>query len=196
MSFHWFCRKIIEFFFGQTKGFPHFPEYRTVFEFDIGSAKRNVIFSVFIKNIFEDGVSVLPAPVDIKIWRRGPVEIQETFKIKIQFYWADIGDSQTVTHNRIGSAPTPNVHETHPVAVLNNIPGDEKVRGKFEVANYFKFLFNSFFCCFVVSISFLQTFISQSCQKLHVLFLRTRKIFFVFIFSTSAFLVGKFKTAF
>ena len=163
MSFHWFCRKIIEFFFGQTKGFPHFPEYRTVFEFDIGSAKRNVIFSVFIKNIFEDRIPVLPAPVYIEIRRRSPVEIQKTFKIKIKLYRADIGNSEAVTHDRIGSAPAPHMHKTHAVAVLNDIPGDEKVGGKFKVTNYFKFFFNSFLSRFVIAISFLQTFISKFC---------------------------------
>ena len=88
------------------------------------------------------------------------------------------------------------MHKSHAVAVLNDIPSDEKVGGKFEVTNYFKFFFNSFLSRFVIAISFLQTFISQSCQKLHVFFLRTGKVFFVFVFCASGFLVGKFKTAF
>src|SRR5690606_41848330 len=49
-------------------------------------------------------VPVLPTPVNIKIRRRGSVQVQESFEIKIQFYRAYIGDSQTVAHNGVGSA--------------------------------------------------------------------------------------------
>src|SRR5690606_5140472 len=94
------------------------------------------------KYILKDGIPVLPAPVYIEIGRTVPVQVQEPFKIKIQFNGTYIRNTQAVTHDTVGPAAPPHMHETHLVTVLHNIPGDEKISAEIELVNDLQLLFH------------------------------------------------------
>lgn len=44
-----------------------------------------MVFTVLFKNIVQNNVTLLPAPVDVKIRGCLSVEVQETFKIQVEF---------------------------------------------------------------------------------------------------------------
>src|SRR5690606_20789110 len=124
---HRFSGQHIQFVFGKSKYFPYFAEDGAVFKFNIGSAESHMVPSVFIKYILKDGIPVLPAPVYIEIGRTVPVQVQEPFKIKIQFNGTYIRNTQAVTHDTVGPAAPPHNHETYLSTVLLIYTGDENL---------------------------------------------------------------------
>ena len=162
MSCHGIFRQNIEFFFRQTKSFPHFPKNGAVLKLDIRSTKSHIFFSVSFKNIRQNFIAFAPTPVDIKIGRIISVFIQKTLKIKIEFDGTDFCNSEQITHNAVCATSTTNMQKTTTVAVFHNIQSNQKIACKIHFRDDFQFFFNTVDDDLVFfRISFLQTIIRE-----------------------------------
>src|SRR5690606_12627235 len=137
VPFHGILCQCIKLVFWKSENFTYFTENRAVFKFYIGTAKGYVVFTVTVKNIFQNGITVLPAPVYIKIGRCFTVQVQEAFKIQIQFYRTYIGNTQTIGNDAVGTAAPANVHKTQTAAVTDNIPSNQEVTAELQFVYYF-----------------------------------------------------------
>src|SRR5690606_34979604 len=167
----------VELFFGQAEHLAHFPHNRPVFELYIGAAKSHVIFSVRVKDIPEDDVTLLPAPVDVEVGRGLPVQVEEALEIEVEFQGTDVRNAQAVADDAVGSTAPPDVHKAHAGAVLYDVPGDEKVGTEVHLVNDFQFFFHPLACSRVIrAVASGQSFVGQSGQQFPVFFLAGSKV--------------------
>ena len=92
----------------------------------------------------------MPAPVDIEIRRCFAIQIQEALKIQIELQRADVCNAKTVGNDTIGTTSATDVHKPHPVAVLDDVPSDQKIGTEVQLINYIQFLIHSGFCLSVI----------------------------------------------
>ncbi|MNL18789.1 hypothetical protein D3C87_1399500 [compost metagenome] len=162
MLVHWLACQDVKLLFGKSKCLPNLPKDRSVFEFHIGPTECDVVFSVFFEDILQDGITGLPAPVDVKVRWCFSIEIQKPFKIEVQFQRAYVGDPDTVADNGVCATSTSNVHESHAVTVLDNIPGDQKITAEIELVNDVQFSIDSQLGIQItVRIPYVETFVGQ-----------------------------------
>src|SRR3954467_9787123 len=69
MEFHWIFSQRVEFFLWEPKDFADLPKDGTVFKFHISAAESHMLITIARENIFQNGIALFPAPVDIKIRR-------------------------------------------------------------------------------------------------------------------------------
>ena len=100
---------------------------------------------VAMKNILIHFISVLPTKVYIKIGRRLSFGVQKSFEIQIQFDRTNIGNTQAISHNTIGTTAPPHIVELLGARISAYIIGDEKIRRKMKCINNLQFFFNTLF---------------------------------------------------
>src|SRR5690606_18048686 len=96
------------------------------------------------KDIVQYHIALFPGPVNIKIRRAFAVQVQKALKIQVQFQGADIGNTQAVRYNTIGSTATSDMQESHRIAVTDNVPSNQEVTAELQLVNYREFLFYPF----------------------------------------------------
>jgi hypothetical protein len=105
-----------------NQNFTHFSEYRAVFEFHIGATKATRSRPYRLKCIRE-WYPALPTPVNIKIGWTLRFRFKNVQSIS-QFERTDVRNTKTITYDTISTTTSSNMHESHTVAILNNIPVD------------------------------------------------------------------------
>ncbi|MNV13047.1 hypothetical protein D3C71_1036740 [compost metagenome] len=60
---------------------------------------------IAVENKIIDLVALVPAKIDIKVWRTLALGVEETLKRKVEGYGVDIGDAQAISNSGIGSRP-------------------------------------------------------------------------------------------
>ena len=93
--------------FGQAEDLAEFAHDRAVLEGVVGAEQGDVF--VAFEDVACDVVAVGPGEVEVEVGRVGPVEVDEPFKIEVQFYGVYVGDAQQVGDEAVGAAAPPNV---------------------------------------------------------------------------------------
>ena len=86
-----------------------------------------MVLAIFIENMLDDGVPILPREIEVEVGRAAPHGVEETLEIQVQLYGVDIGDLQAVGHHAVGAAATSHMVEALFHGKLHNLPSDEEI---------------------------------------------------------------------
>ncbi len=166
------CRIIhqaVNFFFRKAVGLSKFAEDGTVPEGAHRAQEGRMLASVAFKNIVLHLIPVFPGIIDVEVGRRSAFRIDEAFKIQVQLNGINIGDFQAIGHNAVGAAAASHMVKAAAHGIPDNIPGDEKISGKSQFINYFKFMFHAADgFCIGISIAVLHSVEGQFLKQLLV----------------------------
>src|SRR5688572_19955479 len=153
------------------------------------SAKEaDMVGSIFIKNIFVDGIAVVPGKVDVKIRRRCALLIQESLKIQIQLNRVNVGYSQAIRNGAVSTASPADKIKALVFGMIDQIVGDQVVGCKILVFNDSQLFFNAVGPYrFIVAIAASKALLSFGTEISQVLFLTAGKEFFILILMLVAF---------
>ena len=96
-------------------------------EGDRCAQQSHMVLAIFIENVLDDCVPILPREIEVEVRRAGPHRVEETLKVQVQLNGVDISDFQAVGHHAVGAATTPHMVEALFHGKLHNLPSDEEI---------------------------------------------------------------------
>ena len=131
----WIVHQQVYLLLGQAEHLAKFPDDRLVAEGGGGTKQGRMVLSVPFEDVVLHLVAVFPREIDVEIGRTGPLGIEETFEIEVQLDGIHVRDPQAVGHDAVGAAPPSHVVESPRHAVVDDVPGDQKIGGEAEVVD-------------------------------------------------------------
>src|SRR5262245_35627435 len=95
-----------------------------------------MVHSVLLKQVFVNGITIIPRKVDIKIRGRDAFLVQESFEIQVEFDGVYVSNAQAIRYRAVRAASTPDKIETRSFCERDKIVGDKIIRGEFFSQDY------------------------------------------------------------